>query len=210
MTENSFVTKQTQAALTPNYAPQPVAMERGEGSFVWDVEGRRYIDLTGGIAVTVLGHCHPRVVSALEAQAHRLWHASNHFLQEPQLELAERLIRLSFADRVFFANSGAEANEAALKLARRYQRDRGEDRFEIVAFQGGFHGRTLFTVTATGTPDFGKGFEPLVPGFAHVPFAIHDEGHQAAPVSQRMPHCRGCVGSRAQVPLGPQRHRFRD
>lgn len=159
-----------ETALTPNYRPQPITLVRGEGCHLFDAEGRRYLDMMGGIATVVLGHCHPRVVAALEHQAHSLWHVSNLFHTTPQVELAERLLRHCFAERVFFSNSGAEANEAALKLARRYARDRGEDRFEIVAFQGAFHGRTLFTVGATGTPAYWKGFEPLVPGIAHAPF----------------------------------------
>jgi acetylornithine/N-succinyldiaminopimelate aminotransferase len=168
------VAERTRAALVGSYAPQPVAVARGEGSLVWDVDGRRYVDLSGGIAVTALGHCHPRVVAALEAQARRLWHVSNHFFQEPQLELAERLVRASFAERVFLSNSGGEANEAAFKLARRYHRARGDDRFELVAFERGFHGRTLFTVSATGTPAYWQGFEPLVPGIRHAPFGDLD------------------------------------
>ena len=107
---------------------------------------------------------------ALDEQARLVWHVSNLYNTAPQIELAERLVRHSFADRVFFCNSGAEANEAALKLARRWHRERDDDRFEIVAFEGGFHGRTLFTVSATGTPAYWKGFEPLVPGIHHAPF----------------------------------------
>jgi len=161
-------------ALVGNYRPAPLAMVRGEGCFLFDAEGRRYLDLMGGIATAVLGHCHPRVTAALEEQAHRVWHTSNFFLTEPAIRLAERLTALSFAERVYFANSGAEANEAALKLARRFHRDRGEDRFEIVAFERGFHGRTLFAVSATGTPAYWQGFEPLVPGIHHVPFGDLD------------------------------------
>jgi len=161
-------------SLVANYRPQPITLERGEGCTLFDAEGRRYVDLMGGIATAVLGHCHPRVVAALEAQTRRLWHVSNHFLSEPQVELAERLVRHSFAERVYFANSGGEANEAAFKLARKYHRSRGEDRFEIVAFQGGFHGRTLFTVSATGTPAYWDGFEPLVPGIRHAPYGDLD------------------------------------
>jgi acetylornithine/N-succinyldiaminopimelate aminotransferase len=159
-----------QGVLTPNYRPQPITLVRGEGCHLFDADGRRYLDMMGGIATTVLGHCHPRIVAALERQAHTLWHVSNLFHTTPQVELAERLIRHCFAERVFFSNSGAEANEAALKLSRRYARDRGEDRFEIISFLGAFHGRTLFTVGATGTPAYWKGFEPMVPGIFHAPF----------------------------------------
>jgi acetylornithine/N-succinyldiaminopimelate aminotransferase len=162
------------AALVANYRPPPVALEHGEGCRVFDADGNQYLDLMGGIATAVLGHCHPRLVAALEQQARRLWHVSNLFVTEPQIELAERLVRHSFADRVFFANSGGEANEAALKLARKFHRTRGDDRFEIVAFEGGFHGRTLFTVSATGTPAYWEGFEPMVPGVRHAPYGDLD------------------------------------
>lgn len=167
---NESISERGRAVLVGNYRPQPVVLARGEGCRVEDVEGRRYLDLSGGIATTVLGHCHPALVRALEDQAHRIWHVSNIYQTRPQIELAERLVRHSFAERVFFCNSGAEANEAALKLARRFHRDRGEERFEIVAFHGGFHGRTLFTVSATGTPAYWKGFEPLVPGIHHAAY----------------------------------------
>ncbi len=156
--------------LVPNYKPQPIALVRGEGSRLWDADGREYLDLMGGIATAALGHCHPKVVSALNEQAGKLWHVSNLFSTEPQLELAKRLIAHSFADRAFFCNSGAEANEVALKLARRHFYDRKEDRFEIVAFEDSFHGRTLFTLSATGQPAYREGFEPVVPGIHHAPF----------------------------------------
>jgi len=170
MNENESLAERAQKVLVGNYKPQPIALVRGEGCFVFDAADRRYLDLMGGIATAVLGHCHPRVVAALEGQAERLWHVSNLYSTEPQIALAERIVRNSFAERVFFCNSGAEANEAALKVARRWQRDRGEDRFEIIAFDGAFHGRTLFTVSATGTPAYWQGFEPLVPGIHHAPF----------------------------------------
>ena len=174
MSQNAEWAQRANRVLVGNYAQQPIAIERGEGCTLFDAEGREYLDLMGGIATAVLGHCHPRIVAALEKQSHRLWHASNLFFTEPQVELAEKLIEHSFADRAFFCNSGGEANEAALKLARRFQRDRGEDRFEIIAFEGGFHGRTLFTVSATGQPAYWKGFEPLVPGIHFAPFGDLD------------------------------------
>jgi len=167
---NAGIAARGASVLLQNYRPQPIALVRGQGCRVEDADGNRYLDLMGGIATAVLGHCHPKLVRALEDQAKRLWHVSNLFTTEPQIALAERIVRHSFADRVFFCNSGAEANEAALKLARRWHRDRGDDRFEIVAFEGGFHGRTLFTVSATGTPAYWKGFEPLVPGIRHAPY----------------------------------------
>lgn len=157
--------------MVPNYAPAAIIPVRGEGSRLWDQEGREYIDFAGGIAVTGLGHAHPKLVAALTEQAQKLWHVSNVLTNEPALELARRLCELTFAQRVFFANSGAEANEAALKLARKYAADHfGPDKREIVAFTPSFHGRTLFTVTVGGQPKYTEGFGPLPPGIAHVPF----------------------------------------
>lgn len=156
--------------LVPTYKPQPIALVRGSGVRLWDADGNEYLDLMGGIATAALGHCHPKIVAALNEQAGKLWHVSNLFSTEPQLELAKRLTAHSFAERVFFANSGAEANEVALKLARRHHHDRGNGRFEIVAFEGSFHGRTLFTLSATGQPAYREGFEPVVPGIHHAPF----------------------------------------
>lgn len=157
--------------MVPNYNPAGVIPVRGEGSRVWDQQGREYLDLAGGIAVTALGHAHPRLVAALTGQAGRLWHVANVFATEPAMTLAGRLTELTFADRVLFANSGAEANEAALKLARRYAYDRGETaRTEIIAFEQGFHGRTLFTVTAGGQPKYTEGFGPLPGDIRHLPY----------------------------------------
>jgi predicted acetylornithine/succinylornithine family transaminase len=167
---NASIAARGELYLLQNYRPQPIALVRGQGCRVEDADGNRYLDLMAGIATTVLGHCHPALVRALDEQAHKIWHVSNLYTTAPQTELAERLVRHSFADRVFFCNSGAEANEAALKLARRWHRDRDDDRYEIIAFEGGFHGRTLFTVSATGTPAYWQGFEPLVPGIHHAPF----------------------------------------
>jgi acetylornithine/N-succinyldiaminopimelate aminotransferase len=170
MTENAQIASRGADVLVGNYKPQPIALVRGEGCHVWDADGNRYLDLMGGIATVSLGHCHPKIVAALEAQARKIWHVSNLYTTEPQIGLAERITHFSFAERVFFSNSGAEANEAALKLARRWHRDRGDDRYEIIAFDGAFHGRTLFTVTATGTPAYWQGFEPMVPGVHHAPY----------------------------------------
>ena len=157
--------------MVPNYAPAAIVPVRGEGSRVWDQEGRDYIDFAGGIAVSVLGHAHPKLIAALTEQAHKLWHVSNVLTNEPALKLARRLCELTFAQRVFFANSGAEANEAALKLARKFAADHaGPDKREIIAFTQSFHGRTLFTVTVGGQPKYTEGFEPLPPGITHVPF----------------------------------------
>ncbi len=167
---NESIARRGSDVLIGNYRPQPITLVRGQGCRVEDADGKHYLDLMGGIATAVLGHCHPALMRALDEQAHRIWHVSNLYNTRPQIELAERLVRHSFADRVFFCNSGAEANEAALKLARRWHRDRDDDRFEIIAFEGGFHGRTLFTVSVTGTPAYWKGFEPLVPGIHHAPY----------------------------------------
>jgi len=157
--------------LMDTYTRYPLAISRGQGSRVWDVEGREYLDFLAGIAVNVLGHCHPKVTTALEKQARHLVHTSNLFYTEPQVRLAKVLVDHSFADKVFFCNSGAEANEAAIKLARRWAHERdGQGRFEIISMLNSFHGRTLATLTVTGQEKVQKGFEPLPEGFRHVPF----------------------------------------
>jgi acetylornithine/N-succinyldiaminopimelate aminotransferase len=156
---------------TPNYGRTPILLVRGEGMRVWDSDGREYLDFTTGIAVTALGHCHPVVTGAIREAAATLLHVSNIFHTAPQIHLAKLLVEHSFADRVFFCNSGAEANEAALKLARKYGKDKlADDRYEVIATNNSFHGRTLATVTATGQPKYQHGFEPLMPGFKHVPY----------------------------------------
>jgi acetylornithine/N-succinyldiaminopimelate aminotransferase len=157
--------------MVPCYAPAQFIPVRGEGSRIWDQQGRMYIDFASGVAVTSLGHCHPALVKALDEQARTLWHVSNWFTNEPALRLAKRLIDATFAERAFFCNSGAEANEAALKLARRYAHDRfGPRKARIVAATNAFHGRTLFTVTAGGQPKYSSGFGPNPPGITHVPY----------------------------------------
>lgn len=178
MTMNSEIAKRGAEVLVGNYAPQPITLVRGEGCWLYDADGERYLDFMGGIATAALGHAHPRLRAALEAQAAKLWHVSNLYTTEPQIRLAERLTANCFAEVVYFCNSGAEANEAALKLARKHHRDHGRDRFEIVAFDGAFHGRTLFTVSVTGTPAYWKGFEPLVPGIHHAPWGDLDAVRQ--------------------------------
>ncbi len=156
--------------LVPNYAPAKIIPVRGEGSRVWDQDGRCYVDFAGGIAVTALGHGHPEVVGALKRQADSLWHLSNVFTNEPALELARKLCEATFAERVFFCNSGGEANEAAFKLARRYAYDHhGADKHQIIAFDDAFHGRTLFTVSVGGQPKYTEGFGPLPGGIDHLP-----------------------------------------
>lgn len=169
--KNTTLSERGSDVLVGNYGRQPIALVRGEGCFLFDANDRRYLDLMGGIATIALGHSHPRVMAALEDQAKKLWHSSNLYATEPQIQAAERIVANSFAERVFFCNSGAEANEAALKLARRWHYDRGDsERNEIIAFVGGFHGRTLFTVSATGTPAYSEGFGPLVPGVHFADF----------------------------------------
>ena len=183
MTSNAEIAERGSKVLVGNYAPQPIALVRGEGCWLYDAEDNRYLDFMGGIATAALGHANPKLRAALEAQAAKLWHVSNLYTTEPQVGLAERLTAHSFAESVYFCNSGAEANEAALKLARKHHRDRGDDRFEIIAFEGAFHGRTLFTVSATGTPAYWKGFEPLVPGIHHAPWC--DEAAVRALLSEK-------------------------
>ncbi len=156
---------------TPNYGRTPIVLVRGEGVRVWDSDGREYLDFTSGIAVTSLGHCHPVVTGAIREAAATLLHVSNIFNNAPQVHLAKLLVEHSFADRVFFCNSGAEANEAAFKVVRKYAKERlADDRYEIIATHNSFHGRTLATLTATGQPKYQHGFEPLMPGFKHVPY----------------------------------------
>ena len=157
--------------MVPNYAPAAFIPVRGEGSRVWDQSGRELIDFAGGIAVNTLGHAHPALVKALTEQAGKLWHISNVFTNEPALRLAHKLVDATFADRVFFCNSGAEANEAALKLARRYACEEfGEDKYEIIAALNSFHGRTLFTVNVGGQPKYSDGFGPKIAGITHIPY----------------------------------------
>ena len=157
----------------PVYRPRQLILERGQGSRLWDSEGREYVDLAGGIAVCGLGHCNPELTAALIAQAGKLWHTSNVFYSEPPVRLAEELVTASrFAERAFLCNSGAEANEAAIKLVRKWATAQGRapDRRVIVTFRGSFHGRTLAAVTATAQPKYQEGYEPLPGGFRYVDF----------------------------------------
>ncbi len=157
----------------PVYRPRRIVLDHGKGARVWDREGREYVDFGAGIAVNALGHAHPALVAALTEQAGKLWHTSNVFVSEPPLRLAEELVSASrFAQRVFFCNSGAEANEAAIKLARKWAASHGRtpDRRTILTFRGSFHGRTLAAVTAGAQPKYHEGFEPLPPGFRYSDF----------------------------------------
>ncbi|HEX2768059.1 MAG TPA: acetylornithine transaminase [Geobacteraceae bacterium] len=157
--------------IMKTYGRYPLVPVRGEGCSLWDADGKRYLDFLAGVAVNNLGHCHPRVVEALQKQAAELIHCSNYYHIPSQIELAELLCTNSFADRAFFCNSGAEANEAAIKLARKYSRETfGADRFEIITALASFHGRTMATVSATGQEKVQKFFDPLLHGFRHVPF----------------------------------------
>jgi len=162
--------REAERVLMPTYAPSPISIVRGRGSRVYDLEGREYLDFVAGIAVNTLGHAHPDLVAAIQKQAQHLLHASNLYYTEPQVKLAKALVDHSFAKKVFFCNSGAEANEAAIKLVRRYAHQRhGPDRYEIITMLNSFHGRTMATLTATGQEKVQKGFEPLLPGFKYVP-----------------------------------------
>jgi acetylornithine aminotransferase len=153
------------------YGRQPLVLVKGEGCRVWDDQGKEYLDCLAGLAVVNLGHAHPDVAKAAAAQLTQLVHVSNIYYTTPMVELAEALVRLSFADRVFFANSGAEVNEGAIKLVRRYSRERfGEGRHRIICMENSFHGRTLGALSATGQSKFWQGFDPLLPGFSFVPF----------------------------------------
>lgn len=152
------------------YGARKLAITRGEGVTLWDADGKEYLDCFAGIAVCNLGHCHPAVTEAIREQAGKLLHVSNLYYIEPQVKLAELLSKNCFAQKWFFCNGGAEANEAAIKLARRYWAEKGTPRPGIVTADQSFHGRTLATITATGQPKYRQGFEPVVPGFSYVPF----------------------------------------
>ncbi|UCH80006.1 MAG: acetylornithine transaminase [Nitrospiraceae bacterium] len=157
--------------LMSTYNRYPIVLRKGRGTRVWGADGKEYLDFIAGIAVNCLGHCHPRIVIAIQKQAQRLLHVSNLYHIEPQIELAKLLVENSFADRAFFCNSGAEAVEGAIKLARKYANDHAyHDKYEIITAYGSFHGRTMGALSATGQEKLQKGFEPLVPGFKHVPF----------------------------------------
>lgn len=151
--------------IIPSYNRIPLSLIKGKGAYLWDVNNKKYLDFVSGLAVTNLGHCHPEVVKAAQEQAKRLFHTSNLYYTEPQTRLAEVLSKNSLGGKVFFCNSGAEANEAAIKLARKFGRG---SRYEIITMKNSFHGRTIATITATGQSKFQNGFEPLVPGFRYV------------------------------------------
>ncbi|MBV8657271.1 MAG: aspartate aminotransferase family protein [Burkholderiales bacterium] len=170
--------------MVPNYAPADYIPVRGQGARVWDQQGREYVDLAGGIAVNSLGHAHPALVKALTEQAQKVWHVSNSLTNEPALRLARKLVDATFADKVFFCNSGAEANEAAFKLARRWAIETGNpDKVEIISTTNSFHGRTFFTVTVGGQPKYSDGFGPRPTGITHI--AYNDLDALRAAISDR-------------------------
>ncbi len=157
--------------VMPTYARADIAFERGEGAWLWSADGRRYLDFASGVAVTALGHCHPALVAALREQAGKLWHCSNLYRVPGQERVAKRLVAASFADTVFFCNSGAESLECAIKMVRKYHDENGQpNRYRVICATGAFHGRTLATIAAGGQEKHLKGFEPMVEGFDHVPF----------------------------------------
>ncbi|MFZ5981107.1 MAG: aminotransferase class III-fold pyridoxal phosphate-dependent enzyme, partial [Candidatus Zixiibacteriota bacterium] len=165
------ITELAEKYIIKTYSRLPLALVKGDGARVWDVEGKEYLDFLAGLAVNSLGHCHPRVVAAIREQAGILIHCSNLYYTVPQVALAKWLTENTAFDQVFFCNSGAEAVEAGLKLARKYvNKKRGPGCFEIVTAENSFHGRTFGAVTATGQPKYRQGFEPLVPGFKYIPF----------------------------------------
>jgi acetylornithine/N-succinyldiaminopimelate aminotransferase len=167
---NRDVAEVTDKYVARTYARYPIALVRGKGVRVWDADGKEYLDFLAGIAVNSLGHCHPAVVRAIQQQSRKLLHVSNLYHTLPPSELAQELCRHSFADRVFFCNSGAEANEAAIKLARRYGAEHLGGKYEILSAHNSFHGRTLATLTATGQEKVRAGYDPLPPGFRQIPF----------------------------------------
>jgi len=171
MKSNQELIKLANKHVAQTYGRYPIGLVRGKGTSVWDASGKKYIDFVAGLAVDNLGHCHPNVVSAIRKQAGRLLHVSNLYHIEPQSQLAAELTRLSFADKFFFCNSGTEANEAAIKLARRWFYDNGQPkRFEIITMKDSFHGRTMASLSATAQKKIHTGFKPLLPGFKYVPF----------------------------------------
>ena len=168
---NKKIIQLTEKHVAGTYGRYPIALVKGKGSKVWDKSGKQYIDFVSGLAVDNLGHCHPSVVLAIKKQAEKLIHVSNLYHIEPQSQLAEKLTSLSFADKIFFCNSGTEANESAIKLARRYFFDQGQSkRTEIITMHNSFHGRTMGSLSATAQKKFHAGFKPLLPGFKYIPF----------------------------------------
>jgi acetylornithine/N-succinyldiaminopimelate aminotransferase len=174
MEERELIFKEENEYILQTYKRYPLIIEKGKGVYLWDNRGFRYLDFVSGLAVCSLGHSHPKIIDTLKRQGERLIHTSNLFYTKPQIELAKKLTSLSFKGRVFFGNSGAEANEAAIKLARKYGKNRG-GKFEIITMENSFHGRTLATLTATAQKKFQKGFDPLPEGFKYCRFNDIDD-----------------------------------
>jgi predicted acetylornithine/succinylornithine family transaminase len=168
MSKTQEILQRGKQVLIGNYARLPVVMDRGEGSHVWDTEGRKYLDLFAGFGGCVLGHCHPALIAAVTEQAKKLWHVGNTFYTEPQIEVAERLNKFAFTGQAFFCHSGLEANEAAVKLARLRGGTHSPRRWKVITFNKSFHGRSLAMIAATGNPAVKAGFEPQVPGFINI------------------------------------------
>ena len=180
MKTNKDIVKQTEKFLTANYARYPIALVKGKGVKVWDQSGNEYIDFVTGVAVNNLGHCHPDVVQAIRKQAGELLQVSNLYHIGQQASLAEELVRLSFAQKIFFCNSGTEANEAAIKLARRFSYDQGhKNRYEIITMNNSFHGRTMGSLSATAQKKLHQGFGPMLKGFKYIPFNDIDAAKKA-------------------------------
>ncbi len=180
MSNNAAWIERAEKVIAATYGRYPVAMVRGQGCRIWDADGNTYLDFLAGVAVNNLGHCHPKVVAAIREQAEQLIHCSNFYQIPPQIELAEKLCATAFAGKVFFCNSGAEANEAAIKLARKFSRDhKGENRYQIITALGSFHGRTMATISATGQEKVRIGFTPALEGFRYVPFGDFAELEKA-------------------------------
>lgn len=169
LTPNQKLVERGKRVLIGNYARQPIDMARGEGSLLWDADGKQYLDLFAGFGGSILGHCHPGLIAAAQEQAQKLWHVGNTFYTEPQIEFGERLNQHAFGGQAFFCHSGAEANEAACKLARLRGSQNGGKRWKILSLLKSFHGRTLAMIAATGNPQYRAGFGPEVPGFINVP-----------------------------------------
>src|SRR5215469_11729055 len=168
MSRTADILERGKRVLIGNYARQPIVMDRGEGPWVWDTDGRKYLDLFAGFGGCILGHCHPALVEAATSQAHKLWHVGNTFYTEPQIELAERLNRHAFPGQAFFCHSGLEANEAAVKLARLRGSTANPPPWKIISLTHSFHGRSLAMIAATGNPAIRQGFGPNVAGFIQV------------------------------------------
>ena len=167
---NQLIIDKGQQYVMNTYGRSPIALVKGQGSWAWDAGGKKYLDFMGGIAVCALGHAHPELVTVLREQGEKLWHCSNIYWNEPQVELAEKLCSATGMDKAFFANSGAEVNEGAIKLARKYFRRQGQNRYKIIAFKNSFHGRTTGALALTGQTKYQHGFEPLLPGVEFAEF----------------------------------------